>query len=302
MSLYLSNPPLAHIDDPDSVAALLRVLRGLHPGYDFAVGRWEGATALEPLPGRVIYRFVVAGAGAEVELHPGEWVRGAPAEGPYAGEEAGLARVTAAHGEALWPGDVICVNGSDAQGAILYGAGSYFDVITEMSGYRAPRLALLRNLDSIPGGCAAYPGAFRREALPPDRPLAGSEDRRGVNRVNEHTLDMRIDRNPPPIRHYHGPIQIGAGRFINHSETAIVLPRSTYNLPEVDQPDAGHVVIYRRPAEDPTDQVVIPVRPGSIIVTPATREQVMGHAFENCFAMLVAVPGFVAPYNFITEE
>jgi hypothetical protein len=302
MSSYFTDPPVAHIDDADSAAALLRVLRGLHPGYDFAVGRWEGATALEPLPGQMIHRFVAAAEGAEVDLHPGELVRGAPADGPYTEQKEELAQVTAAHREALWPGDVLCVAAIDAQGTILHGAGSYFDVITEVSGYRAPRLALLRNLGSIPGGCAAYPDAFRREALPPDRPLPGSEDGRGVNRVNEHTLDMRIDRTPPPIRHYHGPIQIGAARFINHSETAIVLPRSVYDLPEVDQPDAGHVVIYRRPAEDPTDQVVIPVRPGSIIVTPATTEQVMGHAFENCFAMLVAIPGFVAPYNFINEE
>jgi hypothetical protein len=302
MSSYFTDPPVAHIDDPESVAEVLQVLRALHPGYEFAVDRWEGVTSLEALPGQVIHRFVVAAEGAEVELHPGEWVRGAPEDGPYTTQEAGLAQVTTAHREALWPGDVLCVDGSDAQGTILHGAGSYFDVITEVSGYRAPRLALLRNLGSIPGGCAAYPGAFRREALPPDRPLPGSEDHRGANRVNEHTLDMRIDRNPPPIRHYHGPIQIGADRFINHSETAIVLPRSVYNLPEVDQPDAGHAVIYRRPAEDPIDQVVIPVRPGSIIVTPATIEQVMGHAFENCFAMLVAIPGFVAPYNFINEE
>src|SRR5690606_4613468 len=112
-------------------------------------------------------------------------------------------------------------------------------------------------------------------------------------------LDMRIDRNPPPIHHYHGPVQIGEGELINHSETALVISRATYGLPDVDQRDEGHVVIYRRPADDPSDKVVIPVRPGSMVVTLATPDNVMGHVFENCFAMLVAIPGFVSPYNLI---
>jgi len=65
--------------------------------------------------------------------------------------------------------------------------------------------------------------------------------------------------------------------------------------------EEGHAVIYRRPAEDPSDTLVVPVRPGSIVVSPATPEGVVGHCFENAFAMLVAIPGFVAPSTFIKE-
>lgn len=108
-----------------------------------------------------------------------------------------------------------------------------------------------------------------------------------------------MDRTPPPTRHYHGPVRVDESTYVNHTETALVLPRAVYGLPEVGDAEQGHVVIYRRPDEDPTDQVVIPVRPGSIVVTPATTTQIMGHAFENCLAMLVAIPGFVAPMSFI---
>ncbi len=294
--------PTAHIDDPASLSALLAALGKIHGAdYEFAVERWSGEEDVHPQPGRTIYRFLIETKDAALDLHPGEWVRGAGQDGHCVPTEEGFARVLTPHGVDLWPGDVVCVDGDDPRPAILHGAGVYFEVIAESTGYRVPRVGLLRNLGSIPGGCAAYPGAFRRETLPPQRPAIESPDRRGVNRVNEHTLDMRIDRNPPPIRHFHGPIALGEGTLINHSETAIVLPRSVYGLPEVDQADEGHVVIYRRPATDTSDTVTIPVRPGSIIVTPATSEAVMGHAFENCFAMLVAIPGFVAPYHMIAE-
>jgi hypothetical protein len=294
--------PTAHIDDADSVSALLAALGAIHGDeYEFAVERWAGEEDVHPLPGRTIYRFLIETKDAALDLHAGEWVRGAEADGHSVPVDGGFARVVTPHRVDLWPGDVVCVDGRDARPATLHGEGVYFEVLAESTNYRAPRVGLLRNLDSIPGGCAAYPGAFRRETLLPQRPDAEDPDRRGVNRVNEHTLDMRVDRDPPPIRHCHGPIPLGEGRLLNHSETAIVLPRAVYGLPEVDQADEGHVVIYRRPAEDPTDTVTIPVRPGSIIVTPATTEVVMGHAFENCFAMLVAIPGFVAPYNMIIE-
>jgi hypothetical protein len=72
-----------------------------------------------------------------------------------------------------------------------------------------------------------------------------------------------------------------------------------YGLPEVDQADHGHIRLYRRPQADLSDQQVVPVRPGSIVVTPAAVDGVVGHCFENAFAMLVAIPGFVSPYNFI---
>jgi hypothetical protein len=294
--------PTAHIDDAASVSALLAALGAIHGDeYEFAVERWAGEEDVHPQPGRTIYRFLIEARDAALDLHPGEWVRGAEADAGCISVADGFARVVTPHRVDLWPGDVVCIDGRDARPAVLHGEGVYFEVIAESTKYRAPRVGLLRNLGSIPGGCAAYPGAFRRETLPPQRPNPEDGDRRGVNRVNEHTLDMRIDRDPPPIRHFHGPISIGEGRLVNHSETAIVLSRSVYGLPEVERPDEGHVVIYRHPITDPRDQEKIPVQPGSIIVTPATTEGVMGHAFENCFAMLVAIPGFVAPYNMITE-
>lgn len=296
----LLSVPIAHIDDAESMTAILAALSAIHGDeYEFAVERWAGEEDVIPLPGCTIYRFLIETKDAALDLHPGEWVRGAEADGGCIPVNGGLARVVSPHRVDLWPGDVVCVDSHDPRPAILHGEGVYFEVIAESTGYRAPRVALLRNLGSIPGGCAAYPGAFRRETLPPQRPAAEDTDRRGVNRVNEHTLDMRIDRDPPPIRHFHGPVALGDGQMVNHSETAIVLPRSVYGLPEVNCEDEGHVVLYRRPAEDTTDAITIPVRPGSIVVTPATTQGIMGHAFENCFAMLVAIPGFVAPYNMI---
>jgi hypothetical protein len=176
-----------------------------------------------------------------------------------------------------------------------------FQVIAEATAYPTPRLVLLRHLQDRPGGCAAYPGAFRREALPPQRMPDGTEDRRGPNRVNEHTLDMRPDRHPTPIKHYHGPVACTEGRSVSHSETALVLPRAAYGLPLVNGSEEGYAVLYPRPAEDPTECLTVPVRPGSILVTPATEAGAIGHCFANAFAMLVAIPGFVAPYRRIGE-
>lgn len=289
--------PVAHIDDPDAINRLLNTLRALHGApYEFAVGRWAGAVRLVAPLGRTVYRFFLETTDATVQLRQGDQVRGPTPNGSYRMMDESLAEVVEETRETLWPGDVVT---AAAEPVTLTGRGVYFDVITEATDYPAPRAAFLRNLRDQPGGCAAYPGAFRREALPPQRPAADDADRRGVNRVNEHTLDMRIDRRPPPIRHYHGPVPLGDGLVVNHSEIALVLPRAIYGLPAVDQTDEGHVLIYRRPAEDPTDTLTIPVRPGSIVVTPATPENTMGHCFENCFAMLVAIPGFVAPYNMI---
>lgn len=289
--------PVAHIDDPDAINRLLNALRALHGApYEFAVGRWAGEVRLVAPLGRTVYRFFLETTDAAVQLRQGDLVRGPSATGPYRLIDEILAEVSEDGQAALWPGDVVTATTTPVT---LTGSGVYFDVITEATDYPAPRAAFLRNLRDQPGGCAAYPGAFRREALPPQRPAAEDADRRGVNRVNEHTLDMRIDRRPPPIRHYHGPIALGNDLVVNHSEIALVLPRSVYGLPEVDQMDEGHVLIYRQPASDPTDTVIIPVRPGSLVVTPATPESTMGHCFENCFAMLVAIPGFVAPYYMI---
>ena len=138
--------------------------------------------------------------------------------------------------------------------------------------------------------------------LPPERPAESDADRIGVNRVNEHTLDMRPDRESTPKKHHHGPVQGPGNALFNHTETAVILPRSVYNLPEVDNAVEGHAVIYRNPTEGPSDNFTVPVRPGSIVVTPATRETIWGHCFENDFAMLVAIPGFVAPGGMIEDE
>lgn len=272
--------PVGHIDDPQSMEQVFAALRGLHGAtYDFALRRWHGMIAFGSRPGQVRYFFVVE-ADSACQVYP----RRASTASP------------------LWPGDVFCIGPGD-EPIRVEGDGVALEVITEASGYPAPRLVHLRDLSDKPGGCAAYPGAFRREALPPVRPAADADDRRGVNRVNEHTLDMRYDRTPPPIRHCHGPVAVGAGQSVNHSETAIVLPRSVYGLPPVKDGshsgEEGHVIIYTCPLEDSAAQVRVPVRPGSVIVTPAGSRQVMGHAFENAFAMLVAIPGFVAPYHML---
>ncbi len=291
--------PVAHIDDVDAINALLNALRGLHgPAYEFAVGRWAGEIRVVAPLGRVLYRFFIETTNARVALQTGDHVRGASPDGPYRLVDEALAEVTEDCQETLWPGDVVTATTAPVT---LTGSGTYFDVLVEETDYNAPRAAFLRYLGDHPGGCAAYPGAFRREALPPQRPAPDAPDRRGVNRVNEHTLDMRIDRHPTPIRHYHGPVALGNGAVVNHSETAIVLPRTLYGLPEVAQEDAGHVLLYNRPAEDPSDTILIPVRPGSIVVTPAIPANTLGHCFENCFAMLIAIPGFVAPYHMIEE-
>jgi len=293
--------PVAHMDDPSTIALMLAALRDLHgPTYEFAVGQWGGTVQMIAPSGAVIYRFCMETDDAEIELQTGDLVRGAEKTDAYGRIDDTLAAVTVAHGAELWPGDV--VTATDQRAVTLSGKGRYFEVTAEATDYNAPRAAFLRNLPDQPGGCAAYPGAFRREAIPPQKPKPEEIDQRGVNRVNEHTLDMRIDRKPTPIRHFHGPIRAEKDQVVNHSETAIVLPRSCYGLPEVDQRDSGHLLIYRQPATDPTDTLTIPVRPGSIVVTPATSKQTMGHCFENCFAMLIAIPGFVAPYHMIAES
>lgn len=299
MSVQTLDAPVAHVDDARAVSEVIEALRAIHGSYDFAVGRWEGETRFRARAGRVAYRFIVEAEGARVLLRREDLVRGPAPGGPYRILDGAYAEVTEVHAEAVWPGDVVREDGQTGDGVVLHGRGIYLEVVTEETAYRAPRLAMLRHLPDRPGGCAAYPGAFRRETLPPERPAQGAEDRRGGNRVNEHTLDMRFDRTPPPTRHYHGPVACGGGRLVNHSETAVVLRRSAYGLPEVGGREEGHAVIYRRPAEDPSDTFVAPVRPGSIVVSPATEEGVVGHCFENAFAMLVAIPGFVAPSTFI---
>jgi hypothetical protein len=292
---------VGHVADDASMHDVIATLRELHGAeYDFALEQWHGPSRLTAPPGRVIYLFVMDTAEATMPLRPGERVRGPAPGGPY--QLAGsFAEVTAPCREALWPGDVVCVDAEAAEGVLLEGVGTAFRVDAEATAYPLPRLAMLRHLESRPGGCAAYPGAFRREALPPLRAPEGAADRRGPNRVNEHTLDMRSDRQPPPIKHYHGPVPCGHGHTVNHSETALVLPRAAYGLPLVDGSEEGEVFLYPRLAEDPAACFRVPVRPGSILVTPATEAGGVGHCFLNAFAMLVAIPGFVAPYQRMEE-
>lgn len=308
----IPNIPVGHVDDAASMGALFAELRALHGSdYNFALFAWDGPTMFRSRPGKVTHAFMVRSDDAALALRPGDAVRGPGADGPYRATGAQTARVEAEHTEALRPGDVVTVgaaaaepadaDSADADTVTLDGRGLAFMVTVAASGYTAPRLALLRNLGDFPGGCAAYPGAFRREALPPDRSQSTPADARGVNRVNEHTLDMRMDREPPPIRHFHGPVTAGAAGTVNHSETAIVLPRTAYGLPEIAGEEHGHLLIYPDPAHAPRRYVRVPVRPGSFVVTPATAQVRMGHCFENVFAMLVAIPGFVAPYHMIEE-
>lgn len=292
--------PVAHIEDGEDLADLICAMQTIHgPDYGFAVGRWDGDTVLSAPAGRTAYRFVVETRDAGISLQPGDPVRGPSSRGPYQTDGA-HARVTACHTEAVWPGDVITSNKTLGTAEVT-GTGVYFEVLAETTAYPAPKLALLRNLESRPGGCAAYPDAFRREALPPARPTDADPDRVGENRVNEHTLDMRPDRSPFPKKHHHGPIPGRSGTLVNHSETAIILPRSVYGLPEVDNNPEGHAMIYRNPTKGSTDSFTVPVRPGSIVVTPATREVVYGHCFANAFAMLIAIPCFGGPSELIDE-
>lgn len=291
--------PVAHIHDPDSITCLENAYRDVHNDeVAVTVGFWEGGTQLEAPSGKTAYRFVVEATDAHISLTPGDPVRGGQV-GPYESTASGHRVVTASHHEAVWPGDAIVTN-DDLGPLELLGSGVYFEVIADSTDYPAPKLSLLRNLGDHPGGCAAYEEAFRRETLPPAPPDPASADRIGSNRVNEHTLDMRYDRQPPPSKHHHGPAVGPDGRVSNHTETAVVLARSVYGLPQVGSTDEGHAVIFRDPLEKGTeDAFKIPLQPGSIVVTPSTPERLYGHSFENAFAMLVAIPGFVVPYELI---
>ncbi len=270
----MTDIPIAHIDDEVSISELTDRLRAMHgPAYDFDVFRWDETTDLHAQAARVTYAFVVRADDAMIRLYPGDRVRGGVAVDAYCQDGEELSLVTKHHLEPLWPGDVFTVGPDEETPLRLFGQGVAFRVVAEESSYAPPRLALLRNLVDKPGGCASYAGAFRREALPPDRTRITETDARGTNRVNEHTLDMRIDRTPPPSPHFHGPVATGSDTQVTHSETAIVLPRGVYGLPEVDLPDTGSLRMYPDPVNDPGRFVRVPVSPGSIVVTPATADR-----------------------------
>jgi hypothetical protein len=289
--------PVAHIDDPESIRQLESAYRDLHDDLvRVTVGSWSGTTSLKSRPGRTAYRFVISAHNAGIELRSGDTVRGGISES-YESSASGHSSAIVTHQEEIWPGDALTSN--DQLGSLeLVGSGVYFEVDTESTDYPAPKVSLLRNLGDHPGGCAAYDQAFRRETLPPAPIEEHSRDRIGSNRVNEHTLDMRHDRDPGPSRHHHGTVVGANGQVFTHTEAAIVLDRSTYGLPEVGS--NGRAVIFRDPVQKGTeDSFSIPIRPGSIVVTPSTPDRLYGHCFENAFAMLVAIPGFVAPYEMI---
>lgn len=295
MTVARADIAVGHVDDAASLEKVLTALRQLHgEHYDFAVERWEGEKRIEAMLGTVVHLFVVGAEEGQIRLYPGEQVRGPSEDGPYrlAGE---VGELLEGYSEEVWPGDAICVDATTADRTLLTGGGTFFKVVTEATAYPFPRLALLRNLPSLPGGCAAYDGAFRRETLPPQEVLDAAVDRRGNNRVNQHTLDMRPDRQPLPRAHYHGQVAVADGAFVNHSETALVLPRSVYDLPPVRDTEEGEIALYPHPAEEPEDFFTVPMRPGSIAVTPAAEAGPVGHRFIDAFAMLVAIPGFVAP-------
>lgn len=300
---------VGHIDDAASMDAVCAALAAIHgESYSFRVARWQDAATLSAPAGRQHFYFVMQSDNAHIRLDVGQRVRGVPNTGPYQRLEEHWGEVTAAHEAELWPGDVLCVDAE--QHVAVNGKATCFQAEAEATAYPLPTVAFLRHLRDYPGGCAAYPGAFRREALPPMRAEADAADQRGPNRVNEHTLDMRFDRTPQPQPHHHGPVAIEAGSrsggvVVNHSETALVLPRAIYDLPPIadrDNQEMGRVVIYRQPTVNPADTEIVPVRPGSVVVTPATTDGVVGHRFDNAFAMLVAIPGFVSPHASINDS
>jgi hypothetical protein len=292
MSRRTTEVPRAHVDDEPATEGLTDALANVHgEPYGFAVRRWDGPMVLESDEDRVTYHVVVDADDASTTVRPGDPVRGPPPEAAYREPVAGFPTARKAHTAAIRPGDVIVLQPDEAP-VELTGAGATFEVRAPATAYPAPRFGFLRNVPDDPAGCAEYEQAFRREVLPP-KVSAEADDTRGVNRVNQHTIDMRHDREPTPVQHCHAPVATGDGP-VPHTETAVVLDRSTYGLPPVEESD-NHIRFFRRPHEDPTDWVDVPVEPGSIVVTPATGERVYGHCFRNAFAVLVAVPGFTAP-------
>jgi len=294
--------PVGHVDDAESIERLACAYSDLHDGrVSITVGNWEGDTTWRPAAGQTRYLFVVRSRKSRLSLDKGTAVRGGIGD-IYECHPDSHPRLHQNHAEELWPGDAIVLE-DHAPPAHVTGDGVYFEVATEPSGYPAPRLSLLRNLTDRAGGCAPYEGAFRRETLPPDPVPANAESQIGTNRVNEHTLDMRYDRQPLPTKHHHGTVTGPGSVTLSHTETAVVLSRHTYGLPPVGNSEEGHAVLYRDPLEKGTqDAFRVPVRPGSIVVTPSTPDRLYGHCFENAFAMLVAIPGFVVPYEMINPS
>lgn len=293
--------PIAHADDREGQQQVVALLARIHgPEYQFQIRSFRGSMQIYPTPNKLIACFIMEARNAGATLFLGDRVRGPDPGTPCRRVDSDLHEATVRCYSEVWPGDSLCVDGRSRSMAGLSGQGTYLEVTAPLTDYQAPRLTLLRNLPDKPGGCAAYDGAFRREALPPMPPAQEAEDERGANRLNMHALDMRTDREPPPSRHHHGPVPVSAVSTVAHSETALVLPRDIYGLPNHATGQTEHVVLYPDPLTEQSKQIKVPVRPGSIVVTPATADWTMGHSFENAFAMLVAIPGFVSPYRHLS--
>ena len=300
MIQHTADIPVAHVNDAESTTELTETLKDIHGAqYEFNVRHWNGQQVIEPVAGWVSHTIVIESDGSRVTVNAGDSVLGPPAREPYRQTENRFSTATKSHTVAIRPGDVITVGPGDKP-VELTESGSTFEVRTEQTPYPAPRFAFLRNVSDDVAGCAEYDGAFRREMLPPEM-SDGEGDALGINRINIHTLDMRQDREPEPVQHCHAPVSTGDGRRMNHTETAIVLDRSAYDLPPVEG-NSEHIRIFRQPMEDPTDWFDLPVEPGSIVVTPATEDRVYGHCFRNTFAALIATPSFTAPLTEIGKD
>ena len=288
---------VAHINDQQSIDRVVACLSGLHGSdYEFAVRRVHGTANLYPVPGRLTACFLMEARKAGMGLYQGDLVRRPDAGFPAQPIDDTLCEVTERRYHPVQAGDTVCIDDRARSMASISGDLVWFEVSMPVTEYVAPRLTLLRNLKDIPGGCAAHAGAFRREALPPVRPADGDPDQRGSNRVNMHALDMRTDRQPPPSPHCHGPVPINGSGTVNHSETALILSRTLYRLPPHGAGIPEQVEMYASVTDPDPEAAVVPVEPGSILVTPGGRDGTMGHCFVNAFAMLVAIPGFVSPH------
>lgn len=176
--------PVAHVDDPSAISALLVALRELHgPTYEFAVGQWSGDVHIIAPPGAVLFRFLMETDGAAIALHPEDRVHGGADDGNYRPIEESMAEVTVDHCASLWPGDVVTATAEQA--VVLSGSGRYFEVTVEETAYCAPRAAFLRNLADHPGGVLPIPGRFVarrfRHNGPPKRPATNGASTASTN-------------------------------------------------------------------------------------------------------------------------
>ncbi|MEZ4658783.1 MAG: hypothetical protein R2911_14535 [Caldilineaceae bacterium] len=98
------------------------------------------------------------------------------------------------------------VDGRQSAPVTVMGRACYFQVTVAATDYRlphghaAPSDRLPRRLCGLSRRLSPV-ASFHHSGPPKMRPTSAC-----VNRVNQHTLDMRTDRTPTPIRHHHGPV------------------------------------------------------------------------------------------------